>query len=129
MTNDATNPPGKNLEPVTETVPEQTPETGPNWTIMDIAAIAILGSGGVFALLPWGVFQSRLSTLDLSLMFIPAFILVAALISFTATSLRRKTNGTRNSAVAGIGRALIWLSIIGLLGPIFVRFITALLQG
>jgi hypothetical protein len=95
---------------------------GPNWTVMDIGSIIVLLSGAVFTLLPWGVFQTRLEDVDILLMLTPAFILVGAILAYAGTVLTKKTTGTRNKVVALTARILVWASILGLLGPIIVKF-------
>lgn len=105
---------------------EPTIEThaGQNWTVMEIASILVSVAGIVYALLPWGVFQTRLDTVDLALMATPAFILVAALIAYAGTVLRKKTGGKpANRILAGTAGVLVWLSVIALIMPIMIRFV------
>lgn len=109
-------------------LPEGT-ATGPDWTVIDLGSIVISLSGFVFTLLPWGVFQSRLETVDIMLMLTPAFILAAALLSYTGTLVRKKTNGTRNKVIANIARMLIWVSIAVLIVPIMIKFISLMATG
>ena len=99
-----------------------------NWSVMDFTSIVISLAGAVFTLLPWGVFQSRLAMVDILLMVTPAFILLAALTSFAGTVLRKKTDGTRNPALALAARLLVWATVIGLAGPIIVKFATLLMN-
>lgn len=97
---------------------------GQNWTVMEVASILVNVAGIVYTLLPWGVFQTRLDSVDLALMATPAFILIAALIAYAGTVLRKKTGGKpANRVLAGISSVLVWLSVIGLIMPIMVRFV------
>lgn len=98
--------------------------TGQNWTVMEIASILVSVAGIVYTLLPWGVFQTRLDSVDLALMATPAFILTAALIAYAGTALRKKTAGKpANRVLAGTAGLLVWLSVIGLIMPIMIRFV------
>lgn len=99
-----------------------------NWSVMDFTSIVISLAGAVFTILPWGVFQSRLAMVDILLMVTPAFILLAALMSFAGTVLRRKTDGTRNPALALTARLLVWATVIGLVGPIIIKFAMLLMN-
>lgn len=103
-------------------------DRGANATLFDIFSIIVSIAGAVYTLLPWGVFQSRLAELDTGLMVTAGFIFVAALIAYIGTVAQKKTNGTRNKATALTARILIWLSILGFIVPIFIRFLTELLN-
>lgn len=100
---------------------------GPNWTVMDIGAIVVALAGEAYTLLPWGVYNNRLESLDIALMATPVFILVAALLSYAGTVLVKKTKGTRSAFAAGLARIVIWGSIITLL-PMFIHFGSLLLN-
>lgn len=106
----------------------KTEHRGVNVTIFDICSILVSLAGAAYTLLPWGVFQSRLAELDTGLMITAGFILVAAIIAYIGTIAHNKTNGTRNKAIALTARILIWLSILGFIVPIFIRFLTELLN-
>lgn len=95
-----------------------------NWTVMEVASILVSLAGIVYSILPWGVFQTRLDNVDIALMATPAFILIAALIAYAGTLLRKKTGGKpANRVLAGISSVLVWLSVIGLIMPIMIRFV------
>lgn len=113
-----------------ETKNKNLPQQGPNWAVMDLASMVVIVAGIVYTLFPWGVFQTRLHNVDIMLMATPVFILISALIAFTGTVLRRKTESPASPFGLSLTlRLLIWGSIIGLIGPIAFRFIGLLIAG